>query len=281
MTGDDDIYLLVEDEFLSVAQEWTKSLHHAEYVRLKKKAKEKAKHTPLERSDAGASAQMPLDHARPETRKRIQGQTLHKKQAQAVAKMTNAEAEAEAEFEDAKEEPWKGTTLGALMRGALGMDDGKRTVLVGLQGIPSSTRASHGFARSEVDINTAEKRSTKGLLDMFEGQQGKAQKNNREENKTLAVEVDECGKNNYHLDPAAPPAKSLGRAEPDRRQAESSACSTASRDPPRKHRPVLNRSVIANFDEFNSAEVPVQSARSRAKDNDKKGRLNEVPTFLI
>jgi hypothetical protein len=279
MTGDDDIYLLVEDEFLSVAQEWTKSLHHAEYVRLKKKAKEKAKRTPLERSDAGASAQIPLGHAKPETRKRMQGQALHKKQAQSVAKMTNGEAEAEAQ--DAKEEPWKGTTLGALMSGGLGKDDGKRTALVGLQGIPSSTRASHGFARGEADGHIVEKRSTKGILDMFGGQKGKAQKNNRGKNKRLAVEVDECRKNNYHRHPAAPAAKTLGRTEPDQRQAESPASSTASRDPPRHHRPVPNRRVIANFDEFDSAEVPVQSTRSRAKDKDKKGRLNEVPTFLI
>ena len=41
----DDIYMMVEDEFHSIAQSFTKHIHHAEYVRLKRLAKSRGEGT--------------------------------------------------------------------------------------------------------------------------------------------------------------------------------------------------------------------------------------------
>ncbi|KAF4549169.1 Hypothetical protein D9617_23g005840 [Elsinoe fawcettii] len=47
----DDIYMMVEDEFLSTAQLYTQHLHHAEYQRLKKLAKQRELEEPVRPAD--------------------------------------------------------------------------------------------------------------------------------------------------------------------------------------------------------------------------------------
>jgi hypothetical protein len=57
----DDIFMIVEDEFQTVAQSFTHHLHHAEYVRMKKKA----------RTVPPPTSAIPLDGMRAETRNKL------------------------------------------------------------------------------------------------------------------------------------------------------------------------------------------------------------------
>ncbi|KAL8921216.1 MAG: hypothetical protein Q9208_005827 [Pyrenodesmia sp. 3 TL-2023] len=145
----DDIYIMVEDEFLSTAQLFTSHLHHAEYVRLKNLAQ------------ARSSASSLGNHQRPtDSITTMRAETLKKKQAEAKAgknKLAIEQMKRDArggiavsdhsddleEDSDADTAPWAGTSLQGLMA-----PDARRqnlTSLSGLHGIKSSTRAAKGY----------------------------------------------------------------------------------------------------------------------------------------
>ena len=158
----DDIYMLVEDEFQTVAQSFTRHLHHAEYVRMKEKARD-APHTVPE----------PVNGMRPETKQRLQAQALHARQRSAVKGMVQGAApENSSEEDEAKEDdPSLGTSLAGLMAA-----DGnhKKTALVGLEKISSSTRAAHGFSSGARD-SSGRRTEKKSILEIFGGRQKKGQ----------------------------------------------------------------------------------------------------------
>src|ERR1700733_2480314 len=132
----DDIFMVVEDEFQTVAQSFTHHLHHAEYGRMKKKARMASPPTPT----------IPLDGMRAETRNRLEAKNLSSRQNRAIKDMIGvtdlASPEEEEEEEEKANDPWQGTSLAGLMS-----KDGTqaRTALIGLEQIPSSTRAARGF----------------------------------------------------------------------------------------------------------------------------------------
>jgi hypothetical protein len=148
----DDIYIMVEDEFHSVAQAFTQHLHHAEYQRLKKKARE-----------APPPAFQPTDHMRLETRKKLEARALREKQKTAIGDITNGVNVLEEEEDEQDDEPWLGTSLAGFMTDA---GSQKRTALVGLEKIQSTTRAARGFGRGTGDspVNRKEKMS---VFDIF------------------------------------------------------------------------------------------------------------------
>lgn len=149
----DDIYIMVEDEFLCTAHLYTTHLHHAEYQRLKH----------LARSTNASTIQnisRPVDsittmRAETKRKKAAEAQSIRTKAALEEMKgksMVRAGGEGsdfESSFDenDGVEGPWEGTQLQRFMvkspRKGL-------TSLTGLQGVMSHTRAAKGFERPEV-----------------------------------------------------------------------------------------------------------------------------------
>lgn len=149
----DDIYIMVEDEFLSAAQLFTSHLHHAEYVRLKNAAKARNGSTvhPITARPTDSITAM-----RAETKKKKEAEVRTGKNRAALDKMmsdtranialTSDEEQSEDEEEEADEQPWAGTSLQGLMAPAARKN---LTSLSGLQGIQSSTRAANGYAKPD------------------------------------------------------------------------------------------------------------------------------------
>jgi hypothetical protein len=132
----DDIYIMVEDEFQSVAQSFTAHLHQAEYKRLVKEAKE-----------AGPKAlPEPTSPMSKQAKNRLAAAKLKKRQDDSLRwtgslRTTGADEEEEEELADL----WSGTSLAPLM---VSGSQEKRS-LVGLQRMSSSTKAGLGITRSQ------------------------------------------------------------------------------------------------------------------------------------
>ncbi|KAL8913847.1 MAG: hypothetical protein Q9171_001451 [Xanthocarpia ochracea] len=154
----DDIYIMVEDEFLFTAQLFTSHLHHAEYVRLKNAAK--ARNTSLHpTTDPLARPTDSITTMRAETKKKKEAEARMGKNKAALDKMrSDARSKiavdsdednniigSEDEYE-ADTALWKGTSLQGLMAPTLRKN---LTSLSGLQGIQSSTRAAKGYSKPE------------------------------------------------------------------------------------------------------------------------------------
>ncbi|KAI4167135.1 MAG: hypothetical protein LQ348_007719, partial [Seirophora lacunosa] len=157
MRPDDEIYMMVEDEFLSTAHLFTSHLHHAEYMRLKTLARSS--------SSAAGNPLLPARQQRPtDSITAMRAETLRKKQADAKTARNKAALEqmkqdarggidvppspdlsspSEFESEEAKH-PWAGTSLQGLMAPDARTQQKNLTSLRGMQGIKSSTRAAKG-----------------------------------------------------------------------------------------------------------------------------------------
>ncbi|KAL8754062.1 MAG: hypothetical protein Q9184_005232 [Pyrenodesmia sp. 2 TL-2023] len=162
----DDIYIMVEDEFLSTAQLFTSHLHHLEYVRLKNLAQARSSSSAAITSSLGGP-QRPTDSITT-----MRAETLKKKQAEAKAgknKLAIEQMKRDArggiavsdqsddldEDSDADTAPWAGTSLQGLMA-----PDARRqnlTSLSGLHGLKSSTRAAKGYDM-QVDVSPGQNR---------------------------------------------------------------------------------------------------------------------------
>jgi hypothetical protein len=127
----DDIWMIVEDEFEAIAKTFTAHLHHAEYKKLVKKAREAPP----------KSLPTPSSPMSKETRRRLQRNTLHLQQQQSLDEI--GAGPSTRNTEDNVEDPWRGTSIAGLI--ASGSQE-KRS-LKGIDRLPSSTRAAQGFAR--------------------------------------------------------------------------------------------------------------------------------------
>jgi len=145
----DDIYIMVEDEFLSAAHTFTQHLHHAEYTRLKSLA-----HT--HHTSTISTISRPTDSItamRAETKKRKEAQAREAKTKAAVDKLKSKgrpRSESDSEHEEWAEEdklnaPWSGTVLQSFMTTSPSQTGAPS--LTGLQGVKSSTRAAAGYSK--------------------------------------------------------------------------------------------------------------------------------------
>ncbi|GAD91756.1 hypothetical protein AOR_1_1878194 [Paecilomyces variotii No. 5] len=144
----DDKYIMVEDEFYAIAQEFTQHLHHAEYVRRRKEAK-------LRNAAAINDLARPTDgrtEMREETKKKKLSEALAARQKAGLEKMKGkrprVDSEEEDELEEDEDDPWVGTSLHGLMTSPR-----KAQSLVGLQGIKSRTRAAAGYAQASTSVD--------------------------------------------------------------------------------------------------------------------------------
>lgn len=131
----DDIYIMVEDEFFAVAQSFTQHLHYAEYLSKTKEAKAMNAETTarIQRPTDGRAAQPSAELQR---REKIEALRLGQKRG--------LDASIDEQFPAAEDEDlWAGTSLHGLMASPR-----KARPLIGLQGIRSTTRAAAGFSQS-------------------------------------------------------------------------------------------------------------------------------------
>ncbi|KAL8809314.1 MAG: hypothetical protein Q9223_007942, partial [Gallowayella weberi] len=157
----DDIYIMVEDEFLSTAQLFTSHLHHAEYIRLKNAALARNSNANCILQSASTSITRPTDSItamRAETKRKKDAEARTGKNKAALDQMkedarrgiavsSDNDNDVNPEDDDeADKAPWAGTSLQGLMAPAARKT---LTSLSGLQGIQSSTRAAKGFAKPE------------------------------------------------------------------------------------------------------------------------------------
>ena len=131
----DDIFIMVEDEFQTVAQSYTAHLHHAEYKRLVKQAREAPPKALPE----------PTSPMSKQTRNRLKAVALEKRQKESLRRVTGQKSNGEQEDEDKAADLWSGTSLAPLMANS---SQQKRSLL-GLEGISSSTKAGLGVGRSQ------------------------------------------------------------------------------------------------------------------------------------
>jgi hypothetical protein len=310
----DDIFMIVEDEFQTVAQSFTHHLHHAEYVRMKKKA----------RTAPPPTSATPLDGMRAETKNKLEAKDLSSRQNRAIKDMIGVTglASPEEEEEEKANDPWQGTSLAGLMS-----KDGTqtRTALVGLEQIPSSTRAARGFGRGEADSPTKREKD-RSILEIFGGKASRwkatspsprspieASTEEEDDNldtrsrikpvvtngKSRSLETEQDLNRKTRIHPTQPSANSTNSTSPcdsrsgilTKRKVGSTTSRTAS-----KYSASSTRRTIDDFDDIrdddledfsaSSRSIFSNTSKTRAKGNstkrkDKKSRLSEIPTFLV
>lgn len=138
----DDMYIMVEDEFYAVAQTFTQHLHHAEYLRRIKQAK-------LENANAIKDIARPTDGKtvmREDKKRQMESESLSAQQMAGLSEITAKRPRVESEEGetdtdvDKEDDPWFGTSLHGLMTSSR-----QTRSLVGLEGVKSSTRAAAGY----------------------------------------------------------------------------------------------------------------------------------------
>lgn len=132
----DDIWIMVEDEFLDTAKLFTQHLHHAEYHRLKRLAREKnASATQNIARPVVAHQKMSI-----ESQQKHEARARAERQAEALRQINGESEEAD---EPEEEAPWaRDPYLGGLMSGSQDC----ASQLSRIAGIKSKTRAAAGYA---------------------------------------------------------------------------------------------------------------------------------------
>jgi hypothetical protein len=134
----DDRYRMVEDEFLAVAQTFTKHLHAAEYARMKHAAK-------AQNAATINSISRPVTMKMPEhTKRKLDAQARAKKQAGAIKGVLGKGSGNESEDERAGK-GWRGTSLNELM-------ESPRKSAASLRGLGSfraATKAAAGIKKPQ------------------------------------------------------------------------------------------------------------------------------------
>ncbi|KAK5170749.1 hypothetical protein LTR04_004223 [Oleoguttula sp. CCFEE 6159] len=140
----DDIWIMVEDEFLETAKLFTQHLHHAEYQRLKNLAKTRS--IPAINSTArpvDGRTEMSL-----QTRRKLEADAQFKAQIETVKRITN-EADSDLDEED---DPWmKDPQLAGLMTSPRKPS----TKLISLTGVRANTRAAAGYPQARQTPRTS------------------------------------------------------------------------------------------------------------------------------
>ncbi|TQB70371.1 hypothetical protein MPDQ_000637 [Monascus purpureus] len=290
----DDIYVMVEDEFYAVAQTFTRNLHYAEYVRRKKEAKLRNEATirGISRPTDGVTSMTD------ETRRRKVSEALSARQKaglnQTMGKRPRVDSEDERdglEAEDAEEDGdglWAGTSLHNLM-----MSPRSARSLVGLQGVKSSTRAAAGYSQTS---NSSRSRTGNA------GFSSPLRRPQAETPRPVPIEVDDDTASEEDDDDLNIPAikessvrKSI-RQQPQHLQRDLKLSRTKPNSPTMRSSHRRNHSITEvkkekPFDDFDGflqdTEISSSTDRFSKKDSrdadsgSKKPNLNEVPTFLV
>lgn len=219
---EDDIYMLVEDEFQAIAQSYTAHLHHAEYKRLMKLAREKKAEQQKAGTDNLGGQGIP-NSVSGETRQRLKRGLLSERQSSGLKGMlgnglSNAGGDDDSDEEEAREavlareekkvgDMWAGTALGGLMSWDRSQE---KTSLKGLDRIGGETRASRGFGPSrqkDVDVvqqaNQADAQQAKKKSKTIAAYDRKQESEQSNEDKPVVLKT---SRNNTSLDRKQVPA---------------------------------------------------------------------------
>ncbi|PLB51081.1 hypothetical protein P170DRAFT_159482 [Aspergillus steynii IBT 23096] len=293
----DDIYMMVEDEFYAVAQTFTQHLHYAEYVRRKKEAK-------LQNAAAIQDLARPTDGVTPmseETKKRHEAGALSIRQKEGLGQIQSGRPAVDSEDSDDVEEDvalddtFAGTSLHDLL-----MSPRKARSLVGMQGVKSSTRAAAGFSQSsDTRMDTAvrnESRDANTDVDATASEDDDLDAQAQTPTATASHRRTHVISSDSKLSNAgSSPLSSRsdqGRAAKEARSVETNIKYKA--QPALKSR---KRMLFDDFDELpelhtsytqtkggstssiNQMQQKIQNGNNL--ESKKKSRLNEVPTFLL
>jgi hypothetical protein len=150
----DDIYIMVEDEFHAVARTFTAHIHHAEYARLRDLARSSKASTPpaIARPVIGDATM------REETQRKKEHEHKNARQQAALKKLESAITASDDGDLDPEHggEPWAGTALSGLWSASPRPQPSR----VGLHGVRSVTKAAAGFTPPK------EKRPPRRLFDL-------------------------------------------------------------------------------------------------------------------
>ncbi|RMD42708.1 hypothetical protein DV735_g2434, partial [Chaetothyriales sp. CBS 134920] len=135
----DDIWMMVEDEFETLAHSFTRHLHHAEYRRLMQKAKQDA-------AQRKSHQLLPDDDQHPAKRRMLERNALSALQQDSLDRIllgSNKAGNNNSNNNNSRhrnaQDPWRGTSLQGLM--ATGNQQQRRS-LKGLDRMPSSTQST-------------------------------------------------------------------------------------------------------------------------------------------
>ncbi|KIW63779.1 hypothetical protein, variant 3 [Phialophora macrospora] len=244
----DDAYIMVEDEFQTVAQSYTAHLHHAEYKRLIKQARQ----APPKALPAPTS---PMSR---EAKNRLRTAALDQRQKETLRRVTGNKAHGDEDEDDKVANLWSGTSLAPLMAGG---SQQKRS-LVGLEGISSSTKAGLGLTRSQRSRKETREGDEDDVVDLNDMQH---QKPRQREEVVHAIDSQTVEESFTKRRPASDDVKPTVRHLTKRKFTfelddgwDASETVIKSRDERRKPRP-----------------VPLPD-----KGREKKSRLDEVPMWL-
>ncbi|KAL8931546.1 MAG: hypothetical protein Q9211_006882 [Gyalolechia sp. 1 TL-2023] len=235
----DDIYIMVEDEFLATAQLFTSHLHHAEYVRLKNAAKA--------RNAALSNTARPTDSItamRVETMKKKQAEARAGKNKSALDEMkANAReniavndnhTDEEEEESDAEKAPWVGTSLQGLMAPAARKQN--LTSLSGLHRTKSSTRAAKGYSKPDDSQQSPSQRDSY--------QVGRSTTSRPSSMKAQATEQPKRNHTHSSESKGRLPSKRLLQSAPHIQQAQRSENLTSEPFNPRRRRSLPNNTTL-------------------------------------
>ncbi|OAL40407.1 hypothetical protein AYO20_00143 [Fonsecaea nubica] len=268
----DDIYIMVEDEFQTVAQSYTAHLHHAEYKRLMKQAREAAP-KPLPEPTSPMSER---------TKRRLKSVALQNKQKDTLRRVLRDPTLEDEENEDkVVDDLWTGTSLGPLMAS----DSQQKKSLVGLEGISSSTKAGMGLARIQ--------NSKDGTGNLVEEDAHVRRTSSKHDNSSRLSTLGSMEKQGTLQDghglAAAPTSRISHHSVREHRQPVVSG-SSSERSTARKFVVDLDDdsgAIATVHDSSNGALRPKAVPQSngklglKGKEQDKKSRLEEVPMFII
>lgn len=147
--SNDDKYRMVEDEFLSVAQQFTVHLHAAEYKRQKKAVKS-------ENAETINSISRPVTGKMPDqTKRKLEAAALAKRQRTIIEVLgRKKENGANSDDSDIEELPYVGTTLHGLMDSPR-----KKAASLAKLGSMATTRAAAGFTKPAIQSNINQHKS--------------------------------------------------------------------------------------------------------------------------
>ncbi|KIW97838.1 uncharacterized protein Z519_01422 [Cladophialophora bantiana CBS 173.52] len=271
----DDIYIMVEDEFQTVAQAYTAHLHHAEYKRLVKQAREAAPKALPE----------PTSRMAEKTKRRLRSAALHNKQKETLRRVAGNSTLEDDEDEDKITDLWSGTSLAPLMA----RSGQQKMSLVGLEGISSTTKAGMGLARSQSHRKNIRDAEEDGHDQVNIAQNSSLKRDNVDRLSTSRVIGNKASLHNGLRSTWT--SRASNSSVLDRRQ---SPVHSRPEERPKKHRFVVDlddscpaATVSGSQNDGRKSRATPQSAGKPLskgmtdKVKDKKSRLEEVPMFII
>jgi hypothetical protein len=310
----DDLFMMVEDEFQAVAQTFTHHLHHAEYVRMKKKARVAASPVSMKTTNSMC----------PETKKKLEAKDLHDRQNVAVEGMAGRGGCASPDDEEEAQgnDPWQGTSLAGLMAKD---STQKKRALVGLEPIPSTTRAAKGFSRGEGDSPT-KREENRSILEIYGDKARKGRTTSptstaptedadTSEDDDLDTpprikpvikhmnpepsEIRKALKKNDRIDPVQPSSTLITSLSQPNSRPENTTKTKVSSNALQSSSRLFSSSLRRKIDSFDdshdeysdkfsnwsrsdfSSKSNTRTKEKPANENEKRSRLNEIPTFLV